>query len=1854
MDSILNFKPSNSPPPLPEDNVPPIGSPSEPLQASRDPELLIPATNNEASQAGPYTSSDFDPRAPPFLPRKPICSQGQPVSKPKPDTTLNSPAPASIISNRSTGEELLEKLSELLTQRQDRESLPRPEPEVFRGNPLQYPTWIKSFETFIERKTKDPSERLYYLGRYTAGEAKEAVSGLLSLGSTDAYQKARKILTDRFGNQFMVADAFCKRINNWPRILPNDSQGLRRFSDFLEHCNTAMNNIRYLSVLNDPDENQKILRKLPNYLAVRWSRIVDEWITEEESVQSPGEQAHQLTRNREKVGFPPFSEFCKFIKKEARISCNPVTSLHALKGDDKEDRGRNGTSTRHRKPPEVGAFATGVREGNESSRGRIEPKINTCLHCKSEHELDNCPRFARLPLPERRQFVQSRALCWGCLKWGHVSKECRGRKLCKTCNNRHPTSLHDDTQKFLEKRQEIGNTNSQNPITHCIEVCNMIGHVESITHSLIVPVWLYHQDSPDKKIMVYALLDDQSDACFIKQGTLEKLGANGPEVNLKLSTVLAEETITSQKITGLIVRGVQEETDIPLPRTYTRSIIPARRSQIPRPETARNWPHLRRMADRLMPYRDDMDVGLLLGINCASAIKPREVIPGNDNDPYAKRTALGWGVIGTVKPSDCKVEVENDCAGANRIITREVFCSSGKLCHFAFKTHTKEVLNPLQISKMFEQDFIDTNPERRPLSFEDRKFMKKLTDEVHQREDSHYELPLPFKQDPIKLPNNKEVALSRLSKLKRRLKHDSRYRKDYLAFMAEIIDRGYAERVPAEDIPLNDNQVWYIPHHGVYHPKKPDKIRVVFDCSVEYAGECLNRHLLQGPELTNNLVGVLCRFRQEPVALMCDIEGMFHQVKVNPEHRNFLRFLWWENGNLDSEPTEYRMTVHLFGATSSPGCANFALKKMASDYEGQCGSEAASFVKNDFYVDDGLKSVSTPDAAITLVKTTKMLCARGGFNLHKFISNHKAVIDAIPHEDRSKDLQNLDITKDTLPVERALGVQWCVESDTLQFRVELKDQPLTRRGILSTVSSVFDRLGMLAPLILVGKVILQELCRDGADWDDEVPEPLRARWERWRTDLPLLSNLKISRCYKPEGFGQLKSVELHHFSDASKDAYGQCSYLRLVNRSDQIHCSLVMAKSRVAPLKPVTIPRLELTAALVSVKISAILQRELEYEEITETFWTDSKVVIGYISNDARRFHVFVANRVQQIRDHTSPNQWKYVETDLNPADDASRGQNAQGLIENSRWWIGPDFLWKPPEDQQPLHDAEPMHISSDDPEVRKILAMTTQIKERFALLEHLKYFSSWHKAKRAVAVCLRLQKKFQVQPKEEGQVQTGELRTSVRKTNQYVPVNTQELQNAEIEIIRAVQSEEFQEEISLLHSDNTQQGSQDRSMKVVKKTSSLYRLDPFLDDNGLLRVGGRLKHADLTTAVKHPVILPRKGHVTGLIISHFHSMVEHQGRGMTLNQIRSAGFWIIGGSSNVSNHISRCVSCQKLRGTVQEQRMANLPEDRVQPAPPFSYCAVDYFGPWHVKEGRRQLKRYGVLFTCLASRAVHLEVANSLTADSFINAYRRFVGRRGPVRQLRSDQGTNFVGAKNELQQALAELDQDKVRQELLKRNCDWVVYKMNVPHASHMGGVWERQIRTVRNILEALLMRHGSQLDDESLCTFMTEAEAIVNCRPLTVDDLSSPEGVEPLTPNHLLTMKSSVVLPPPGSFQVADLYSKKRWRRVQYLANEFWIKWKADFLQSLQTRQKWARARRNVKVDDVVIVKDEGLPRNQWRLARVVETYPSDDALVRKVKLLVADSSLDRCGKRSKPPVYLDRPVQKLVILVPCDEP
>ena len=263
---------------------------------------------------------------------------------------------------------------------------------------------------------------------------------------------------------------------------------------------------------------------------------------------------------------------------------------------------------------------------------------------------------------------------------------------------------------------------------------------------------------------------------------------------------------------------------------------------------------------------------------------------------------------------------------------------------------------------------------------------------------------------------------------------------------------------------------------------------------------------------------------------------------------------------------------------------------------------------------------------------------------------------------------------------------------------------------------------------------------------------------------------------------------------------------------------------------------------------------------------------------------------------------------------------------------------------------------------------------------------------------------------------------------------------------------------------------------------------------------------------MKHPLIIPGEGHLTELLIQHHHLTVNHMGRGMTHNELRQNSYWLISGFSGVSRFISSCVTYRRLRRPTEQQKMAYLPVDRLEPAPPFSYCAVDYFGPFIVKERGSDVKRYGVLFTCMGSRNVHLETANLLDSSSFINALSCFMNRKGAVGQLRSDQGTNFVGARNELKSALSEMDQDHVQEYLLRNGCEWIPLELNVPHSSHMGGTWERLIRSVRNALEPLLLKAGSQLDDETLRTFMTEVECIINSRPLSVDYLCNADAPEP----------------------------------------------------------------------------------------------------------------------------------------------
>ncbi len=421
-----------------------------------------------------------------------------------------------------------------------------------------------------------------------------------------------------------------------------------------------------------------------------------------------------------------------------------------------------------------------------------------------------------------------------------------------------------------------------------------------------------------------------------------------------------------------------------------------------------------------------------------------------------------------------------------------------------------------------------------------------------------------------------------------------------------------------------------------------------------------------------------------------------------------------------------------------------------------------------------------------------------------------------------------------------------------------------------------------------------------------------------------------------------------------------------------------------------------------------------------------------------------------------------------------------------------------------------------------------------------LNRFSSWFKLKRAVALATKYVSilRTKVAQKRTSQESVASEKESSKS------VLVEDLEQAEYTVLKNVQRHHFQAEITVLRKlkdgqfvNKTETRTRNQNLKRV---SSIQRLDPFIDEHGIIRVGGRIRRADVTFEEKHTVILPKNSHVTTLIIRHYHETVQHQGRLLTLNEIRQAGYWII---------------------------------------------------------------------------------------------------------QLRSDRGSNFIGAKGELSQAWNEMNQHQVQKFLLTKNCDWIQFDMNVPHSSHMGGVWERQIKTVRSVISALMAELGDQLGDETLRTLFTEAENVVNSRPLTAE-FSDPDSPQPITPMQLLTLKAKVVSPPPGVFNRPDMYGRKRWKRVQFLANQFWQRWRREYLQNLQARRKWQSPRRNLQIGDIVIDKEGDLSRNQWPLARVTKTYPSDDGFVRKVEIEKATQDMDKNGRRKNSLNVYDQPIHKLV--------
>ncbi|XP_046576736.1 uncharacterized protein LOC124284679 [Haliotis rubra] len=847
------------------------------------------------------------------------------------------------------------------------------------------------------------------------------------------------------------------------------------------------------------------------------------------------------------------------------------------------------------------------------------------------------------------------------------------------------------------------------------------------------------------------------------------------------------------------------------------------------------------------------------------------------------------------------------------------------------------------------------------------------------------------------------------------------------------------------------------------------------------------------------------------------------------DYRNFLRFFWYEDNNPDAEIIEYRMCVHVFGNSTSPAVATYGLRKTVSDYVVQCDEDVRSFVEKDFYVDDALTSVETCRKAVSLLKRTQnVLQSEGQLRLHKIASNRTEVMKAFPKEDLAKHLKTVDLSKELLPLCHSLGLAWDLNRDVFRFLIQEDqlDKPYTRRGLLSVINSLFDPLGFLAPFTVKGKILLRELARKGTDWDEILPPDRQCEWNLWRQSLKAVEELSVSCAFVPISPSESDSRQVHIYCDASEKAIASVAYL-MAMKDGQTHVGFVLGKAKVAPLHCNTIPRLELCAAVLSAEIAEFISEHLNISLKNMKFYTDSKVVLGYIGNDTRRFFIYVSNRVHKIRQVSTPSQWSYVHTSSNPADAATRCVQDMNFTAN-KWLSGPQQSHRDnPESKEVVY---PLVNPQSDKEVKpKVVTVKTEVNRSLGV-KNFEKFSSWTRLVNAIALLKDLvqRKKGKVVSRQQDSVQN--------------------FLSSQIFILLELQREVYGAEISCLYNG-----------KPVQRQSPIRDLCPFLDQHSLLRVGGRLSRSNLSSEEKHPIIIPGGSHIAQLLAKHFHEHVQHQGRHLTEGAIRNGGFWIVGAKRLISSLLHKCVLCRKLRRPLEHQKMADLPSDRLTPGVPFSSVGVDTFGPWQVvtrrtRGGSANSKRWAVLFTCLTIRAIHIEVIEDLSSSSFINALKRFQSIRGKVTLFRSDRGTNFVGATDDLKIDTINMEEGPVQRYLYKSGCQWI---FNAPHSSPMGGVWERMIGVVRRILDSLLAQNPNHLTHEVLVTFMAETCAIVNSRPITPVS-SDPDCATVLSPSMILTQKSDSVAIPSGEFTLPIMYKHQR-ARVQQLADMFWERWK-----------------------------------------------------------------------------------------------
>lgn len=1104
--------------------------------------------------------------------------------------------------------------------------------------------------------------------------------------------------------------------------------------------------------------------------------------------------------------------------------------------------------------------------------------------------------------------------------------------------------------------------------------------------------------------------------------------------------------------------------------------------------------------------------------------------------------------------------------------------------HVATKQQEEDSKLDQMLLKYWNADKIPLQRVRTPE--EERAELNFIT--THRRdENGRFIVTIPRKIHYPALANSFNIAKACFMNVEKKMQRYPELKAKYKEVFADYLQSGHMIEVA----PIYDNldQAYYLPHHPInYDPAKAKgKFRVVFNASAPSSnGVSFNDQQLKGPKLQSDLVEIFMRFRLWRFAMTADIKAMFRQVRVDESEYNFQRILYREEPHLPLK--QYAITVVSWGMTSAGFNAVRALRQCAVD-----GTEnyptAASIVLNDFYFDDLLTGAHSQMELAKRQKEVSDLLQTGGFDLTKYCSNS----DVLSTQINSSGCE--------VPLEcGVLGLKWDTKEDALCLNtskyVSISDK-ITKRKVLSAISKIYDPSGLILPVIVTGKIIQQKLWKAGLDWDDELTPSLRQEWLSYENSIFDLKGIKIQRW---TGVCEGDSLELHVFSDASESAKGTCVYL-VSRRGQTVTANLITSRSQVAPIKKVTLPRLELSAAEIGAQLAKFVIAALRLENVPVFYWSDSTITLHWINKNPLTLTEYVANKVSSILEISNPTQWRHVPGVCNPADLLTRGATAQEIKQSSLWWHGPEFLQKQmdqwpspslgvfdgidPEHDKPAPAATNLKYKSKRGKVVSLFTkpdiptITSPVVDG-APVSLINKFSDLFTLLRVTAYVQRFVKLMKSKVK----------RSKVINDVKAIPrVTVSEQKDALRFWVSHTQKLFYSKEIGLVAKGES-----------VGKGSSIVKLTPWLDDRGLLRVAGRLKFSNLSFDSKHQLIIPPQSRLAHLLVVQMHQLTMHGGPQLLMAQLRKF-FWMNRFRQICKSVIHRCVSCIRFAQKPPEQLMGHLPKERVTVGEPFARTGVDFAGPFNVKRSAGRPTRsaaevlekvWVAIFVCLITRAVHVEVLFGLAVPEFLAAFERFVTRKGRCFHLKSDNGTTFIGTDNELARVLEEWSKCFPTESLAKFNTRW---DFITPAAPHKGGVWEAAVKKFKHYLKRKL--RGRTLCGKSFAQIAIQIEGIINSSPLwpSSDD---PSDLKVITPADLVLGKP--IINQPLAEYVADEPSNRLtwWQERQKINQELWQAWNDCYLTTLQERQKWNEIEQNIAVGQMVLIREENLPPTQWR--------------------------------------------------------